>query len=163
MIVRKLRLKNGWSQEQLAEMSGLNVRTIQRVERGLNVETETLKSIAAVFEVDFTELKQEPTMNTDTETKSQSSQLTMDEEAAIAHVQDIKAFYKHLVKYLVAMPVMTAVNLIFHPDYLWVLGVGIGWGMGVLIHGLNVFEVVNLFFPADWEKRQIEKRLGRKL
>lgn len=66
MIVRKLRLRNGWSQEQLAEMSGLNVRTIQRVERGMSVGTETLKSIAAVFEVDFNELKAEPTMSNNT-------------------------------------------------------------------------------------------------
>ena len=34
MIVRKLRLQRGWSQEQLAEMSGLSTRTIQRIERG---------------------------------------------------------------------------------------------------------------------------------
>ena len=35
MIVKKLRDKNDWSQEQLAEYSDLNVRTIQRVENKL--------------------------------------------------------------------------------------------------------------------------------
>ncbi|WP_428831123.1 helix-turn-helix domain-containing protein, partial [Campylobacter coli] len=30
MIVRKLRLQRGWSQDQLATMTGLSVRTIQR-------------------------------------------------------------------------------------------------------------------------------------
>ncbi|WP_198677174.1 helix-turn-helix transcriptional regulator [Aliidiomarina iranensis] len=30
MIVRKLRLKRGWSQSQLAEMAGVTTRTIQR-------------------------------------------------------------------------------------------------------------------------------------
>ena len=29
MIIRKLRLKRGWSQEQLSELSGLSVRTVQ--------------------------------------------------------------------------------------------------------------------------------------
>ena len=34
MIVRKLRLKNGWSQSRLAEMAGVTTRTIQRIEQG---------------------------------------------------------------------------------------------------------------------------------
>ena len=34
MLVQKLRLQRGWSQEQLAVVSGLSVRTIQRIERG---------------------------------------------------------------------------------------------------------------------------------
>lgn len=34
MIIRKLRLQRGWSQEQLAELTGLSTRTIQRIERG---------------------------------------------------------------------------------------------------------------------------------
>ena len=34
MLVQKLGLQRGWSQEQLAELSGLSVRTIQRVKRG---------------------------------------------------------------------------------------------------------------------------------
>jgi transcriptional regulator with XRE-family HTH domain len=34
MIVKKLRDRKGWTQDQLAECCGLNVRTIQRVESG---------------------------------------------------------------------------------------------------------------------------------
>ena len=32
MHVQKLRLKKGWSQQQLADFSGLSVRTVQRIE-----------------------------------------------------------------------------------------------------------------------------------
>ena len=66
MLVQKLRLQRGWSQEQLAELSGLSVRTIQRIERGLPASTETLKSLASVFEIDFSTLQatQEPSMTT---------------------------------------------------------------------------------------------------
>lgn len=49
MIVRKLRLKNGWSQSQLAEMAGVTTRTIQRIEQGHRPSMETSKSLAAVF------------------------------------------------------------------------------------------------------------------
>ena len=38
----------------------------------------------------------------------------------------------------------------------------IGWGIGVIVHGLNAFEIVNIYGPP-WETKQIEKRLGRPL
>lgn len=62
MIVKKLRDKNDWSQEQLAEYSGLNVRTIQRVESGQKASIETLKSLASVFEVEISKLTEEITV-----------------------------------------------------------------------------------------------------
>lgn len=62
MIVKKLRNKNGWSQEQLAEFSGLNVRTIQRVESGQKASIETLKCLASVFEVEISRLTEEITV-----------------------------------------------------------------------------------------------------
>lgn len=62
MIVKKLRNKNGWSQEQLATFSGLNVRTVQRVENGNKASLETLKCLASVFEVDVVTLTEEITV-----------------------------------------------------------------------------------------------------
>ncbi len=59
VILKQLRLSRHLSQEQLAEMSGLNVRTIQRIESGHNASLETLKSLASVFEVDAATLTQE--------------------------------------------------------------------------------------------------------
>ncbi|TQV74039.1 helix-turn-helix transcriptional regulator [Aliikangiella marina] len=59
MIVKKLRKQNNWSQEQLATMSGLNVRTIQRVESGQKASLETLKCLASVFNVDIERLTEE--------------------------------------------------------------------------------------------------------
>ena len=52
VIVRKLRLQQGWSQDQLATLSGLSVRTIQRLERGGSASLESAKALASVFEVD---------------------------------------------------------------------------------------------------------------
>lgn len=65
MTVRKLRLQRAWSQEQLAQLSGLSVRTIQRIEKGEKAGLETLKSLAAVFEIDISELQQENKIKTD--------------------------------------------------------------------------------------------------
>lgn len=52
MLVRKLRLQRGWSQEQLAEFAGLSVRAIQRAERGFPQSLEPRKAFAAVFGAD---------------------------------------------------------------------------------------------------------------
>lgn len=62
MIVRRLREKRNWSQEQLATLSGLNVRTIQRIESGNKASLESLKSLASVFEVDISTLTEEVTV-----------------------------------------------------------------------------------------------------
>lgn len=56
-MIKKNRISKGWSQEQLAEFSGLSVRTIQRIERGHNAGLESLKCIAAVFEMDVSKLQ----------------------------------------------------------------------------------------------------------
>lgn len=53
--IKELRASRAWSQEQLAKMAGLDVRTIQRIEKGEPASFETLKSIAAVFKVDVKE------------------------------------------------------------------------------------------------------------
>jgi transcriptional regulator with XRE-family HTH domain len=59
MILKQLRLSHHLSQEQLAQMSGLNVRTIQRIESGHSPSVESLKCLASVFEVDVNTLTQE--------------------------------------------------------------------------------------------------------
>ena len=55
-MIKRLRENRNWSQEQLATMSGLSVRTIQRIESGNKASLESLKSLAAVFEVDISTL-----------------------------------------------------------------------------------------------------------
>ena len=59
MIVKRLREKRNWSQEQLANMSGLSTRTIQRIESGNKASLESLKALASVFEIDISKLQEE--------------------------------------------------------------------------------------------------------
>lgn len=177
MLVQKLRLQRGWSQEQLAELSGLSVRTIQRIERGLPASTETLKSLASVFEIDFSTLQatQENPMNAtlnDTFTPPERSNLnpnptvnttvSADEAAALHHVRKIRGFYRHLAQYVIVISGLTTLNLFTSPKYFWAVWPAMGWGMGVMFHGMSVFGRLP-FMNADWEKRQVEKYLGRKL
>lgn len=50
VCIRMFREMRQWSQEQLAEISGLNVRTIQRVEQGLSASLDTRRALASAFE-----------------------------------------------------------------------------------------------------------------
>ena len=94
------------------------------------------------------------------------SQITEDEKEAIEYVKGIKEFYNHIFMYLGFAIVFCGVfGLAFGfnspPVRLILLGF-IGWGIGVVVHGLNAYEVIHILTPK-WEKKLIEKRLGRKL
>ena len=155
MNVRKLRLQRNWSQEQLALLSGLSIRTIQRIERGQAPGLESAKSLAAVFDVHVDTLPKENDM-------TQEDQPDQTEQQAMEYVRDIKGFYSHAIKYVVVISLLFVINFATDARYIWAWWPMLGWGFGLLSHGLNVFEVFNFFSPS-WEKRQIEKRLGRKL
>ena len=55
--VKELRMKKGFSQDELAELSGLSLRTIQRVENGETVSRgDTLKRLAVTLQVSADEI-----------------------------------------------------------------------------------------------------------
>src|SRR5205807_9698738 len=85
-----------------------------------------------------------------------------DEALALARVRKIKGFYMHVVQYVLIIGFLAAVNLLTYPRYLWVVWAALGWGLGLALHGLRVFDKIP-FLNADWEKRTVEKYLGRKL
>ncbi|WP_299870383.1 2TM domain-containing protein [uncultured Hoeflea sp.] len=153
MLVRKLRIERGWSQETLAEISDLSVRTIQRVERGGNASLETLCALASVFEVGITSIAKETSMY-------KENDLSVDERKAVEYVRDMKGFYSHLVLYLICVAAMAVANFYLQPNNLWFIWPTLGWGMGVVSHGLAATELLS-FYNVDWERRQIEKWLGR--
>jgi hypothetical protein len=85
-----------------------------------------------------------------------------EEALAFAHVRRIKGFYLHLAQISCRDRSIGMMNFMMSPCYIWVGWVALGWGSGVLIHGLRAFDKVP-FLTADWEKRQAEKYLGRNL
>lgn len=130
MIVRNLRLERGWSQEQLAQMSGLNIRTIQRIESGQKAGLESLKSLAAVFEVELSELnpQQEPTMNDVSLTPTAEPQASVS-ESTNANTSPQTTGYdakreraKVLIlgaRFLLIIFMMFGINLLTSPDRIW--------------------------------------------
>jgi transcriptional regulator with XRE-family HTH domain len=134
----------------------LKVRTIQRIEKGKEPSLESLKSLAAVFNLDFSTLKEQGMDNVISETQS------AEEILAFKQVRKLKDFYIHLAQYVLVIAVLTIVNALTTPNRWWVQWVVMGWGIGVFFHWLQISERFGLF-GSKWEKEQVEKRLGRKL
>ncbi len=92
--------------------------------------------------------------------------LRPDEALALAHVRKLRGFYVHLAQYGVVIAFLAAINLLTTHHYrfqnMWFIWAALGWGVGVLFHGLRVFDKIP-FLNGDWERRQVEKHLGRKI
>jgi len=54
--VKKLRNERSWSQDQLASISGLSLRTVQRIENEGSCSLESKRALAAAFEVSSSNL-----------------------------------------------------------------------------------------------------------
>ena len=154
-----LRLNKRWSQEQLAHMSGLNVRTIQRVEKGKSVGLETLKSLAAVFEISTDELihaienEKQPSQKEDIDiVKAQSLRNDAHEK-----VKSIKYFYA-------SSAFLIAIFLLFMlPNYNGGENLGplivifISFSVLVAGHACLVFQP----FGEKWEQEKVSKILSQ--
>jgi len=138
--IKKMRLERHWSQDQLAEMSGLSIRTVQRIENGENAGLESLKCLAAVFETNIV----------DSDKKVEMKQVRKEEE----YVQNIKGFYKLLAVGVLSLvfPFILAVSDSSNWNiFLWIL---LSWGVLLGIYSLNVFD----FFGDEWKRKLINKR-----
>ena len=88
--------------------------------------------------------------------------ITSEEQMALEYVRELKGFYTHLGSYAVIIVFLFIINYLTNPDYIWAWWAALGWGFGIASHGFSVFQESTLFGP-DWERKQVEKRLGRKL
>tara|TARA_R110000851_G_scaffold248181_1_gene400682 strand:+ start:140 stop:598 length:459 start_codon:yes stop_codon:yes gene_type:complete len=142
--IKKMRLERHWSQDQLSEMSGLSIRTIQRIENGENAGLESLKSLAAVFEINIT----------DSDKTQEREQIRKEEE----YVQNVKGFYKLLAIAILSLVVPLILAIIDSSNwniFLWMIP---SWGALLGIYSLNVFD----FFGEEWKRKMINKRFKKK-
>jgi transcriptional regulator with XRE-family HTH domain len=142
--IKKMRLERHWSQDQLAEMSGLSIRTIQRIESGENAGLESLKSLASVFETNIE----------DSDKKEEMKQIRKEEE----YFQNLKGFYKLLAVAILSLmvPFFLAVNdSSFWFVFLWIL---LTWAILLGIYSLNIFD----FFGEEWKRKMIHKKFKKK-
>ena len=58
-LIIKRRKERSWSQEELAVASGLNLRTIQRIESNASASLESKKAVAAALDIETRDLDNE--------------------------------------------------------------------------------------------------------
>ena len=66
-------------------------------------------------------------------------------------VKKMKRFYTHLSFFVAGNIVVAAINFKTTPDNLWFYWLTLGWGMAILIHGVNIFSL------KDWEAAKIKE------
>lgn len=71
-------------------------------------------------------------------------------------VEAIKGFYGNLSSYVIIITGLAIVNLLTSSRHLWFIYPAVGWGIGVLFHGMSVFNY-NFFLGKDWEEKKIRK------
>lgn len=75
-------------------------------------------------------------------------------------VENIKGFYGNLSSYIIVIIGLAILNLITSPHNLWFFFPAIGWGIGVLVHGLNAFDYMP-FLGKDWEEKKIKELMDK--
>lgn len=154
MSIRQRRLDKGWSQSQLAEFCGLSLRTVQRIEKGQKPTMESLKALASVFETGISDLVPDNTVD--------ESCLTEPELEELKQIKKMKAFFLELFTFFLVVPLLCLSNWMFAPDKVWAGLTALGWGTWLAFKAFDVFEASDLL-GGRWEKRQLEKRLRRKV
>ena len=76
-------------------------------------------------------------------------------QKAKERVEEIKGFYSNLIAYLIVIPILAYVNY-RTTSYIWFIFPALGWGFGVIMHGLGAFGY-NPILGKNWEERKIKE------
>jgi transcriptional regulator with XRE-family HTH domain len=151
--IKALRLSRAWSQEQLAELSSLSVRTVQRIENGGQASLETLSAIAAAFDLNVADLNAEALG----EQPTQDEALNLRIEQAKSRLHQENRFFRAIITWAVVCVGLAAINLFTAPGRYWFIWPTVIWGALVAVRG------VKLFILRDWLERRQQQRLQQLL
>ena len=148
---RSRRLARAWSQEQLAELSGLSVRTVQRIENGDQPSLETLSALAAVFEVSVADLS-----GSDAHGDNALDQRIAEAKSNLA---EESRFYRSVITAVVVCALLLVLNHFTVPASAWSLWVsGICFAL-LVIRGMRTFVFRGLI--SRWQQKRLRQMLRR--
>ena len=79
--------------------------------------------------------------------------------AALQSVHKIKKFYSHLIVYIFVTTIIIVVKTqkIDEGETIWhAFYAPLFWGIGLVLHALNVFDKVP-FFNSEWEEKKVKQ------
>ena len=146
--IKRWREERQWSQEHLAQLAGIGVRTLQRIENGDATSPDTLKALAAAYNVDVLTL----IIDQEAEAEKLVAEKNDRSRAALR-----LSFFIHLAGYAIGVAVFLAISLgegwfVMKVPLLW-------WTVGLISHGATVAIVETaLHYQEKFPKH--EKEVG---
>lgn len=136
--VKMYRLRNAWSQEQLADLTSLSARTVQRIESGQKPGLETLAALASAFELHAADLQDDPDEQPDSPPPS---------PPAAASASQAR-FFRKLASFIIVCAALLMINYLFSPHSRWALIVTLVWGLLLAVRAFNLFVLAKIFPEA---------------
>ncbi|MEI7064306.1 2TM domain-containing protein [Dickeya chrysanthemi] len=152
--IKSQRLARAWSQEQLAELSALSVRTIQRIENGERASLETLSALAAAFGINVAAL-----MTEDGEQAASGESLAQRIEQARTQVGQESRFWRSLLLFVLVNSLLVVTNLLVNPQIHWFLWPLLIWGGVLALRAARIFWLRDRW--SRWEQERLQKILRK--
>jgi transcriptional regulator with XRE-family HTH domain len=127
--IKRWREERLWSQEHLADLAGLGLRTVQRIENGDSASRDSVMALAAAFNVDAAAL----TVNEKTEAAEQREQKAKKGGAALR-----LGFLINLASWVFGMIVFAGISFSDGDSHFEMLAPAIWWTVGIAGFGLTV-------------------------
>lgn len=127
--IKRWREERLWSQEHLADLAGVGLRTVQRIENGESASRDSVMALAAAFNVEAAAL----TVNTEAEAAVESEQKARKSLAGLR-----LGFFINLACWVFGMIVFAGISWSDGDGEFEMLAPAIWWTVGIAGFGLTV-------------------------
>ncbi|MGC4128678.1 MAG: histidine kinase [Bergeyella sp.] len=141
------------AREIIRERDGIGLSNIVQRYSILTDKNVFIEKSEEFFKVKIPVLTQKSTaMNTQNLTSNEMIAY----EKASKRVKELKGFYSNLISFCIFMPFLFFLNWKISPGYWWAFWALFGWGIGVIVQGVQVLGI-----GREWEEKQIRKILEK--
>lgn len=128
--IKRWRQERHWSQEHLADLAGLALRTVQRIENGEKASQETVMALAAAFEIEAMALS----LDVEDEARLAASRKAEEAEARMRLM-----FYFHAASVVVVMAIFAFLAAI-SGDWA-IMKITLWFILPLVVHGVSIFVI----------------------
>ena len=125
--IKRWREERHWSQEHLADLAGIGLRTVQRIEKGEPASRETMTALAAAFNVDVMALAVDP--------ETEAEEIVRKKDAKLLAGMRL-GFLISFASYIFGMILFIGISLGIGGSRFTMMWPMIWWTVGVAGHGL---------------------------